>query len=211
MSGCDDVGPHYRVWSRRLASWGYVALLVDSFGPRGCTSLCNEGMRLPAIERARDAYRAAGYLRSRPDVMPDRIGVIGFSHGGWTVVQAVLAGVVQRDGGQPFAAAVAYYPGCPAPRSLLVTDTLILIGDADDWTPAANCEAWKREVATDGHVATLVVYNGARHGFDTSAPLHRFAGHLLSGDPPAADAAEALTRAFLAARLDAPATPGSGR
>jgi hypothetical protein len=35
LHGCDGVGPHYRQWARRLTEWGYAALLIDSFGPRG--------------------------------------------------------------------------------------------------------------------------------------------------------------------------------
>jgi len=35
LHGCDGVGRHYREWALELASWGYVALLVDSFRPRG--------------------------------------------------------------------------------------------------------------------------------------------------------------------------------
>ncbi len=35
LHGCDGVGPHYREWARRLAQWGYSALLIDSLGRAG--------------------------------------------------------------------------------------------------------------------------------------------------------------------------------
>jgi dienelactone hydrolase len=143
---CNGVGPHSRTWARRLAGWGYVTLLVDSFRPRGVQNVCNHGMAVPPDLRASDAYAAAEYLRSMPSIRTDQIGVIGFSHGGWAVLKAVLAASIAQGSNRAFAAAIAFYPGCEPPGSSLVTDTLILIGDADDWTPgAARCMyIWSR-------------------------------------------------------------------
>ena len=72
--------------------------------------------------------------------------MIGFSHGGWAVLKAVLA----RPGARPFAAAVALYPGCDPPNAPLITHTLILIGQADDWTPARRRVRWRELVRTNG-------------------------------------------------------------
>ncbi len=90
MHGCDGVGRHYRDWAGLLQSWGYAALLVDSFRPRGKSNVCNRGREVPPLERAFDAFRAAGYLRTLPAIRADRIGIIGFSHGGWSALHAVL-------------------------------------------------------------------------------------------------------------------------
>jgi poly(3-hydroxybutyrate) depolymerase len=46
LHGCDGVGPHYRTWARQLQVWGYAALLVDSFGPRGVREVCGEVRRV---------------------------------------------------------------------------------------------------------------------------------------------------------------------
>jgi dienelactone hydrolase len=96
---------------------------------------------------------------------------------------------------------VAFYPGCDPPGSPLETDTLILIGDADDWTPAARCARWRDMVQPNGHVLQMKVYPGAVHAFDGFAPLHVFGGHHVGRDPAAAADAVAETRAFLAGRL----------
>jgi len=197
MHGCDGVGPHYREWASRLAEWGYVALLVDSFHARGHRNICNHGRRIPPEARAEDAEQARAWLAAQDYVWPDRIGVIGFSHGGWSVLKAVLA----TPGATPFAAAVAFYPGCETPAAPLVTDTLILIGQADDWTPAARCLAWRDAVVRTGHTIDVVVYPGALHGFDADWPERRYAGHTVGRDPAAAAAAITATRDFLAARL----------
>jgi dienelactone hydrolase len=151
--------------------------------------------------RARDAFDGAAYLRSRPELRNARIGLIGFSHGGWSVLKAVLAGVARRPDEPPFAAAVAYYPGCERPETPLETDTLILIGDADDWTPPGRCERWRNDVQTGGHSVRMKVYPRALHAFDGEAPPHYFAGHYIGREPAAADDSIAETRAFFAARL----------
>jgi dienelactone hydrolase len=208
LHGCDGVGEHYRTWARRLAAWGYVAMLVDSFGPRNVKTVCNRGRDVPPELRAQDALAAADYLRTLPDVQANRIGVIGFSHGGWTVLKVVLSGDAGVKVTRPFAAAVAFYPGCEPPRSALLTDTLILIGDADDWTPLSRCERWRDTVAANGRTVRVIAYHGATHGFDTDRPLHTYAGHIVGRNTAAADDAIAQTQAFFQQHL---MEPGRGR
>jgi dienelactone hydrolase len=203
LHGCNGVSPHYRIWAARLAQWGYAALLIDSFRPRGYPDgVCNHGRDVPAEVRARDAFAGAAYLRSRPELRNARIGLIGFSHGGWTVLKTVLAGARQA-GETPFAAAVAFYPGCFAADTPLETDTLILIGDADDWSSTERCLRWREQVQANGHALQMKVYPGALHGFDAEAPPHYFVGHHVGREPAAAEDAVAQTQAFFAARLGA--------
>ena len=204
LHGCDGVGPHYREWARRLVEWGYAALLIDSFGPRHFKEVCNQGFLVAPEVQARDAFDGAAYLRTVPALRAQQIAVIGFSHGGWAVLKAVLAGLVRRSGEPAFAAAVAYYPGCDPrdpPRAPLETDTLILIDDADDWTPADRCSRWRAVAQTNGHDLQMKIYAGARHGFDAPRPLHSFAGHYVGQDPAALADALVETRGFLDARL----------
>ncbi len=202
LHGCNGVAPHYRNWARRLNGWRYAALLVDSFGPRGFREVCGHGRDVEPAAQALDGLHAATYLRTRPDIVPSRVGVIGFSHGGWAVMKAVLSDAVAASDTPPFAAAVAYYPGCERPTAAMATDTLILIGDADDWTPPPPCLRWTQAVTRDGHALDIVVYPGAVHGFDTMAPRHVYVGHQVGGDPAAKADAETRVRAFLASHLD---------
>jgi dienelactone hydrolase len=129
---------------------------------------------------------------------------MGFSHGGWAVLKAVLAGSLRPAGAPPFAAAVAFYPACQPPATPLETDTLILIGEADEWTPFQRCINWRDQVQANGHTLRLKTYPGALHAFDTALPPHQFAGHLVGRDPAAAEDAIAETRTFFAARLMRP-------
>jgi dienelactone hydrolase len=204
LHGCDGIEPHYRQWAQRLADWGYAALLIDSFGPRGFHEVCNRGFLVPPEAQARDAFDGAAYLRAAPRVHAQRVGVIGFSHGGWAALKAVLAGLVRRPNEPAFAAAVAFYPGCDPrdpPGRPLETDTLILIGDADDWTPPARCAKWRDAVQTHGHVLQMKTYPGARHGFDAPLPPHLYAGHYVGQDPAALADSLTETRRFFDQRL----------
>ena len=74
--------------------------------------MCNRGRLVPSEAQARDAFDGSAYLRAAPEVRAQRVGVIGFSHGGWAVLKAVLSGLIRRPSESAFAAAVAYYPGC---------------------------------------------------------------------------------------------------
>ena len=90
MHGCGGmvtnqgyVTASYRYWAERLALEGYVALLVDSFGPRGYRSICELQVRpiRESRERADDIYAAQEWLAAQPHVARNRIGVIGWSNG----------------------------------------------------------------------------------------------------------------------------------
>ena len=151
-------------WAERLAGWGYVALLVDSFGPRGLSSVCTYSGRdsIDILQqRVTDAYDAKRYLAGLPFVDRSRIAVMGWSHGGATTL-----GTLYLKTDDPFRAAIAYYPSCQRMLTGLNAPLLILIGEADDWTPAGRCvEKMPKEQAASE--VTLKVYPGAYHGFDT--------------------------------------------
>jgi len=196
LHGCNGVGRHERLWAQQLTAWGYVAIVVDSLRPRGMSTVCNQGMLVPPELQALDGFNAANYLRTQPNVDGERIGVIGFSHGGWAVLKAVLADLVSQASAKPFPAAVAFYPGCDRPHSRIETDNLILIGEADDWTPVDRCARWRDAVETNGHSVRMKTYPGALHSFDAPAMPHAFAGHYIGRDPEAAADALVETRRF---------------
>ena len=144
MHGCDGINANTRRWAERLVGWGYAALIVDSFRSRGLTNVCNRGAILPGPVRAGDAIEAKNYLRSLPNIAKGRIGLIGFSHGGWAALAASSS----------FNAVVAYYPYC---SGRVPANTLVLIGSADDWTPSQRCsgDGANLKVYLSGAVQTM--------------------------------------------------------
>jgi dienelactone hydrolase len=89
----ETLSKRHKEWGSFWAERGYIAILVDSFGPRGYPSGFPKGSyddRPDAVSeqtvRPLDAYGALRYLRGRRDVIKDRIGVQGWSNGGMTVL-----------------------------------------------------------------------------------------------------------------------------
>ena len=61
-------------WARWLTSEGYVALVLDSFTPRGVTNVCGTGRGPTTLDADADAFGALRYLRSLPFVDGERVG-----------------------------------------------------------------------------------------------------------------------------------------
>jgi dienelactone hydrolase len=206
LHGCFGVTPASRQRLLEYASWyadrGYAGLILDSFAPRGVSTLCVGGEPSP-FTRALDAYRALEYLAGLGSIDPRRVVLQGHSHGGATVLTA-LDGLTAEMAGTPlrFAAGVAYYPPCAygsAMSAEFYAPVLILIGEKDDWAPAADCERLhaRQQTQAPGRVR-LIVYPGAAHVFDFNAPPRRNEyGHYLAYEPDATRDAAKRVEAFL--------------
>ena len=165
MHSCSGITDNTRSWAGRLVGWGYAAVIVDSFGPRNQRSICESVDFIPTPVRALDAHNAATYLRTLPNIQADRIGIIGFSHGGGATLWAAIDERIPVDrGGRPFQAAVAYYPTCSGGKIVepFATDVLILVGKDDDWTPADLCLKTVAARANQARPPAIKVYPGAR-------------------------------------------------
>jgi dienelactone hydrolase len=186
LHGCGGVTPgarHLEDWTRRLTRMGYVVAIPDSFTDRGYPrGVCGYGGQVGPETRAGDAYAALRSLEDRTDVVGDRIGLIGHSHGGWTVLAAMdedVAAHARAAAGarHGFAAAIAFYPACTSRAWTAgyrpVAPLLILSGELDDWTPAPPCQRLAERARTEGQPVSIVVYPGAHHAFDSYAPLTR--------------------------------------
>jgi dienelactone hydrolase len=175
MHGCHGVSASTHRWADWLRTLGYVALVVDSWAPRGIRDGCVPGPEISNTERFDDAVGALRWLHARPYVDPRRIGIMGWSNGGVFAMAAVngpslerarARGVVPPEPG--FGAAVALYPGgCHSlVDERVVRPLLVLMGDADDWTLPSECARMVEAMRARGADATLVLYPGAVHYFD---------------------------------------------
>lgn len=199
MHGCGGIWRWNDVWTDRLAGWGYVVLDVDSFGPRGKSSICESGASITGEMRALDAYGAKTFLSSLPLVDPARIAVLGMSHGGWAVLNVASRRTSSDLELKPFQAAIALYPWCDDPTEVGMP-LLILTGELDDWSPVERCRAFAAGAGSSSEVV-LKVYPGAHHLFDLKGIDERQDGHVLRYDPQAAEDAIERIKAFLAEHL----------
>ena len=203
LHDCSGVSRKDQDWAKRLVSWGYVAIQPDSFGSRKLGSLCADVNRVDAQQRVQDVISTAGYLATLPYVQKDRIAVLGFSHGGWTIMKGVQENA--RWSSYGIKGAVAYYPYCTAPQDNDVAIPLrILIGEKDDWTPAQRC----RDVISGAKKPSLIeatFYPDTYHSFDCNCGTRWINGmggggttsRRIEGNATATRDAELQTRVFL--------------
>ena len=181
--------PRHVDWAERLVARNFVVLFPDSFGSRGAAGQCRSEDRVarPSRERVDDVLAARAYLQRRGDVLKAAIALLGWSNGGSTVLYAIRKERAPGDAAPDFAAAVAFYPGCRTPyeggRWHARLPLLILIGEADDWTPAAPCRALAGDAARAGEPVSIAVYPGAYHDFDhPDLPIRVRRGLAYTGD-----------------------------
>ncbi len=166
-------------WAKTAVSRGYVALVIDSLGPRGVSSVCmgvQGGVNFP--RGTRDALQAGDHLRKMAFVDKERIALAGFSWGGMNAAlassQAWGKGLAEKG---RFTAAVAFYPGCFAIRpasgssyEIIHPDIdrplLVLMGDKDNETPPEECTSRLQLAKQAGAPVEWHVYPGATHCWD---------------------------------------------
>jgi dienelactone hydrolase len=202
----------YRLWAQHLRDQGYVVLLVDGFTPREVTTVCGRPNAAvsPQDARPRDAYGALRYLSALSYVRVDRVAVMGWSHGGGTVLYTVSPGQDAQPAGLRFRAAVALYPGWYRAGAHAFGWTpsvplLVLLGEKDDWTPSPSCYDLMERARAHGGAVELELYPDAHHGFDSPAPpralshvrLPGGASPTAGGNPAARTAAYARVLEFL--------------
>ncbi len=171
----------YREYAHWLTGRGYAVLMPDSFSARGkAQGICTEALDARTIDdktRRADALAALRWVARQPGIDARRVVLLGWSNG----AQAVLATI---DASRPWPAdtptvdrAVAFYPGCKRAVQQhdfkLRSPLLLMIGGADDWTPATRCAMLQNAVQArqPGARFRLEIYPGAYHGFDGTSEL----------------------------------------
>lgn len=171
--GCGGPGQNTARMAGLLASWGYVALVVDSFSARGLKDVCgrNWPSQGDAEARAGDIDAALAWLAAQPGIDPGRLAVMGYSYGGGVALLRALSGRPD-DAAPPAARAVVLvYPDCAladvlGPRLRVRQPTLFAMGALDDWTPPAQCRAVIDRIVAGRDLVETKVYEGAHHSFD---------------------------------------------
>jgi dienelactone hydrolase len=171
----------HRMWGRLWAEQGYLAMLVDGFGPRGHPQGFARGSYKdrPAdldevTVRPLDAYGALAYMRSRPDVAADRIGLMGWSNGGSATLASMapdVPGIAEHTPAAGFRAAISFYPGCGLKHRFdggfkPYAPVRVLIGTADEEVSPKICQQLVERSRAQGGDIEIKLYPGAQHSFD---------------------------------------------
>src|SRR6202012_4407829 len=144
----------HQSWGEYWAAHGFIALLPDSFGPRGkghCFGRHTHGDadREDVNERTvrpLDAEGALKYLQTRNDVTASRIYLQGWSNGASTTLNVMYRQTQAQtpSSGNGFKAAMAFYPGC-GPAALLTRDykttapVTVFLGEDDEEVSPETC------------------------------------------------------------------------
>lgn len=147
--------------ARELASKGYVARAVD-YEDIKFAGLFDDTARLDRFKKF--ATEGLASLKAQPGVDPNRIGIIGYSMGGYLVTH--LASRPDETGVQ---AGVIYYGTYDVPEDIkkLRVPILAFQGDADQLPGFVRQALAMKKVAQEHHkIFELVIYTRARHGFD---------------------------------------------
>jgi carboxymethylenebutenolidase len=218
-SGADGVynastlSRRHAMWGELWAERGYIAVLVDGFGPRGYPAgfpRFSYDERPPELSevtvRPLDAYGALAYLRSRADVLPDRVGLMGWSNGASATLAAMSAETPAMPNPTPatgFRAALAFYPGCGLRGRFEdgyrpYAPVRVLHGTDDEEVSHRRCRAFIEKSRGLGGNVRIHLYEGATHGFDDPGRKRQ----RIPANAAALEDAVARAERFLARELE---------
>ena len=153
---------------------GYATFQLNSFKSRGITSTVGSQDEVTIAAVILDAYRALEKLSKHPKINKDKVAITGWSLGGGVTLFAGWLPLKEAITDQvSFAAHLAFYPPCfinPENLSFTKAPIHILIGEADNWTPAKPCEDLVEKLSDKTNIS-ITTYPDAHHGFDSEEPV----------------------------------------
>lgn len=171
--GCGGPGQNTARMAGLLMSWGYVALVIDSFSARGMKDVCGKNWptQADAEARAHDIDAALAWLGKQSFVDPRRLVFMGYSYGGGVAMLRALSPRLDDRTPAPARAAILLYPDCAladalGPKLAVRQPTLFAMGALDDWTPVSQCQAVIDRVVQGRDLVETRIYDGAHHSFD---------------------------------------------
>jgi carboxymethylenebutenolidase len=167
IGGLDD---WVKQQASRLADSGYIALAVDLYRGKvasGSDDRMPEAREIvrnvPAVRRERDLQAAFQFLLTRPDVIKDHIGAIGWCMGGSSAIRLASLEPALK-------VAVAHYPTSvpkdSASLSKINAAVLLVLGAKDTIFPLESGHSLEQQMKSLGKKVVTVVYQDAGHAFE---------------------------------------------
>jgi dienelactone hydrolase len=216
--GCGGLRPYQRRYGEAAAAAGVMAVIVDSFAPRGISrtralaSVCT-GAELQGWVRAGDVLASVWGASKLADVDASRLALAGWSHGGWSIMDLMTmplarAGEARLADPDPamldrVRALFLAYPYCgPGALTQLrawrrAPEVFAFVGEADRVAHPALCRRAFRQAERAGARLQTWYPADASHAFDEDGDdLGKTLG-VFRHDPALAREAERRLAAFL--------------
>ncbi|RKQ96696.1 dienelactone hydrolase family protein [Maricaulis maris] len=191
LHGCGGLRQVQLAYAEDVLAAGYGVIIVDSLSPRGIdrfgamSQVCT-ALRLWGQERAADIPAVIAMAHDNPAIDADRLALVGWSHGGWTVLEALDFAAEGRASPaiapQPDAPldgvrlAVTMYPYCGFPvraDGRAFPDHIPLraiLAERDMIAPHRDCERLFDRSDAAGIAVDFEVWDGLTHAFDEPNP-----------------------------------------
>ena len=158
---------------------GIAAFIPYSFAARGLHKTKNtQGTGTTFGMRVADAFAALEFLSNHPDIEKNRIGVMGYSSGGFasllSIDKKVCNNLINKD--MKFASHVNVYVGSilvfkePQPTN---APMLFLMGEKDDSCPKEKVLEIAKAISNAGGDITTKIYPDAYHAFDSNITVKK--------------------------------------
>ncbi|MBC8322336.1 MAG: dienelactone hydrolase family protein [Candidatus Marinimicrobia bacterium] len=173
VAGSLGWGEHNFEYLQMYRNMGIATFELQSFQSRGVFSTVGEQVSVTTAMMILDAFRALEKLVEDPRIDNDRVAITGWSLGGGVTLFSAWEPLKRAiNPNISFAAHLAFYPPCfivPEIMDFTNAPIHILIGELDNWTPAAACEELVPLMQEAGTNIDLTVYEESHHSFDRSA------------------------------------------
>ena len=182
LHGCAGDFPHLDHWAQLLARQGYLVYTVDSLTPRNiglwqAFCLVCTGLQLTGFERRRDITAVLSVICRDPKADLARLGLIGWSHGAWTIMEWLhdpAQTQILLEAGATLASLIFVYPYCGFASVVhqqswpVTAPVLFVTAERDRVVPNHATERLVRRLTERSLQAALLSLRGVRHAFDVS-------------------------------------------
>jgi dienelactone hydrolase len=189
LHGCGGKTPFLEDYARVAVEAGYAAVVVDSFKPRGLSTLdaklfvCT-GVVLQGLKRSGDIFAMLTWLEGQSWADAHRVFLAGWSHGGWSIMDGYAIGVNAaratgvtdadplklraRVKGALLVYPYAAYPSLTSSRGWGASGPKVfsVIGGKDQVVGSKYPQRALDRLKHDGLAVDTVVYPDATHAFD---------------------------------------------
>ncbi len=174
--GSGGVNPGMLIHARGLTDAGIAVLLVDPFGGRGVKDTISAQDQFSFAASTYDIFAAMLWLAGETTIDGSRLGAMGYSRGGISVLQAAISPLAQAalGGAKPLRAVLAGWPWCGyqfADPQTAPTSVRFVSGASDDYVSAPQCQGYASAMKPRNPDVSFRLVRDARHGFGYGAPL----------------------------------------